>query len=160
MQKALIVLLIVLFRCDYLFSSSNSKVSSKKYTFLKSKTYIENPFELRDPFKRMVNIRKKRHKKKFDGYMAGDVFSNLPQVEQISIGNIKLVGLLLGEKRRAMIKIGSSDQVFIIKEGMKLGQDALELKAILPGGIVFVEKIKNVYDQFEYLETIIPITED
>ena len=47
---------------------------------------------------------------------------------------------------------------FILKEGMSLGKNKAELKAILPGGIVLVEKFKNVYDQDEYLETIIPVS--
>ena len=41
---------------------------------------------------------------------------------------------------------------------MRLGRDNAEIKAILPGGIVVVEKIRNVYNQEEYLETIIPIS--
>ena len=41
---------------------------------------------------------------------------------------------------------------------MKIGEDGAELKAILPGGIIVVEKIVNVYGQEEYLETVIPIS--
>ena len=52
---------------------------------------------------------------------------------------------------------GSKD-TFIIKEGMSLGLDNAIVKAIMPGGVVLVEKIKNVYDQFEYLETLLPIS--
>ena len=51
-------------------------------------------------------------------------------------------------------------EVFYIKEGMKLGSSGAEVKAILPGGIVLVEKIRNVYDQDEYLETVIPISNE
>jgi len=38
---------------------------------------------------------------------------------------------------------------------MKLAKGTAELKAIMPGGIALVEKIKNIYDQEEYIETII-----
>jgi type IV pilus assembly protein PilP len=85
------------------------------------------------------------------------------------------VGVLLGENRRALAKVANesggdnnrgmsrereqlSEETFILKEGMLIGENDAELKAILPGGIVLVEKITNVYDQEEYLETIIPIT--
>ena len=57
-----------------------------------------------------------------------------------------------------MIISGASTQVIIIKEGSKLGPDNAEVKAILPGGIILVEKIVNVYGQEEYLETVVPIS--
>jgi type IV pilus assembly protein PilP len=59
-----------------------------------------------------------------------------------------------------MINIGKEDQkkIIIMKEGMKIGPDNAELKAILPGGIVLVEKIVNVYGEDEFLETVIPIS--
>ena len=41
---------------------------------------------------------------------------------------------------------------------MKISHGEAEVKAILPGGVVIVEKIKNIYDQDEYLETILPIS--
>ncbi|AYF43175.1 hypothetical protein BALOs_0154 [Halobacteriovorax sp. BALOs_7] len=50
-------------------------------------------------------------------------------------------------------------EVVIIKEGMKIGPDQVEVKAILPGGVVLVEKIINVYDEEEYLETILPLSD-
>lgn len=70
----------------------------------------------------------------------------------------------MGHRRRAIAKIRGKDGKiikkkgsFLIKEGMLLGNDQSEVKAILPGGIVLVEKIKNVYNQVEYLETILPL---
>ena len=56
--------------------------------------------------------------------------------------------------------IDGDSNVYYIKEGMKLGENGAEVKAILPGGIVLVEKIRNVYDQDEYLETVIPVSND
>ena len=47
---------------------------------------------------------------------------------------------------------------YYIKEGMRIGTNSAEVKAILPGGIVLVEKIRNVYDLDEYLETVIPVS--
>jgi Tfp pilus assembly protein PilP len=130
-----------------------------KYNFLRDqKTYIKNPFELRDPFKRPIRTSDKRKKKRFGGFVDGNVFSNLPSIEDISIDKIKIVGVFLGKDRRALAKVDGDPQVHILKEGMKIGADESELKAILPGGIVLVEKIRNVYDQDEYLETVIPVT--
>ena len=57
-----------------------------------------------------------------------------------------------------MVKNGDGGPIIILKEGMKIGEDGAELKAILPGGIILVEKIVNVYGQEEYLETVIPIS--
>jgi type IV pilus assembly protein PilP len=56
------------------------------------------------------------------------------------------------------VNVSGGKDVIILKEGMKIGQDEAELKAILPGGIVLVEKIVNVYGQEEFLETVIPIS--
>jgi type IV pilus assembly protein PilP len=67
---------------------------------------------------------------------------------------------MIGKERRALAKVAGGTDTFIIKEGMKLGQNGAEVKAILPGGIVLVEKIVNVYDQEEYLETVLPVSTD
>jgi type IV pilus assembly protein PilP len=40
---------------------------------------------------------------------------------------------------------------------MKLGENNAELRAILPGGLILVEKNINIYGEEEYLETVIPI---
>lgn len=130
-----------------------------KYNFLRDqKTYIKNPFELRDPFKRPIRTSEKGKKRRFGGFVDGNVFSNLPSIEDASIDKLKIVGVFLGKDRRALAKVDGDNQVHILKEGMKIGADEAELKAILPGGIVLVEKIRNVYDQDEYLETVIPVT--
>jgi type IV pilus assembly protein PilP len=70
--------------------------------------------------------------------------------------------VLLGEQRRAMVKIAdrNDNEIFYLREGSKIGQNNAELRAILPAGIILVEKIRNVYDQDEYLETVIPITQE
>ena len=71
---------------------------------------------------------------------------------------------MIGKERRAMAKIATGNslgsEVFFIKEGMKIGPNGAEVKAILAGGVVLVEKIRNVYDQDEYLETVIPVSSE
>lgn len=137
--------------------TSFAEEEKQQYNFFKGqKTYIKNPFELRDPFKR-PNFKKKRlAKERYGGRVIGDKFTNLPSIESLKIDKIRIVGIVLGKNRRAVAKVGND--TYVLKEGMTLGENQAELKAILPGGIVLVEKFKNVYDQDEFLETIIPVS--
>jgi len=146
----------------YIFISLFSFAGICNTDFLKnSGTNIKKAYELRDPFKRKTRKRSsglERTKK----YL-GTELSNAGSIEGVSLDNIVIVGVLLGGERRALAKISTDGgktrekEIFILTEGMKLGLDNAVLKAILPGGIVVVEKIRNVYDQDEYIETIIPI---
>ena len=126
--------------------------------FFRDKTKIEKPFELRDPFK-PPQMKTDRSQNKGGFYVGGKgQYSNVQLATVTSIESIKIVGVLIGRERRAMVKNGGSGPIIILKEGMKIGEDGAELKAILPGGIIIVEKIVNVYGQEEYLETVIPIS--
>lgn len=120
--------------------------------FFKDKTRIENPFELRDPFKTPLLKSKKKVTSK-ENY-SRSVEDDLAQME---LQDIKVVGVLIGKERRAVLQVEKGPLV-LVKEGMKIGPDKVELKAILPGGIILVEKIVNVYGQDEYLETVVPIS--
>lgn len=129
--------------------------------FFGDKTKIENPFNLRDPFKAPLN--KSEGKTKGRGFFLSGKgqYSNIGEtsLDQLSVGSIKVVGVLIGKERRALVNMGKDNkQIIILKEGMKIGPESAELKAILPGGIVLVEKIVNVYGEEEYLETVIPIS--
>ena len=126
--------------------------------FFRDKTKIEKPFELRDPF-RPPQMKTDKSQNKGGFYVSGKgQYSNVQLATVTSIESIKIVGVLIGRERRAMVKNGGSGPIIILKEGMKIGEDGAELKAILPGGIIIVEKIVNVYGQEEYLETVIPIS--
>jgi len=124
--------------------------------FFKGKTKIEKPFELRDPFKAPPTRSDKKNMS--DGfYKSGqNVYTNIIEPTIQSIDQIKLVGVLIGKERRAMVSAGGP--VITLKEGQTIGEEGAELKAILPGGIIVVEKMVNVYGQEEYLETVIPIS--
>ncbi len=129
--------------------------------FEKAKTKIVNPLELRDPFKRKLK-RLRSGKKGFNKKLRDGYFSNVPTIDNVPLDNIRIVGVLIGKERRAIAKLSAgggefSDESYILKEGMTLGENNAEIKAILPGGVVLVEKIRNVYDQDEYLETILPV---
>ena len=135
--------------------------NGKLQNFFKDKTKIDNPFNLRDPFKAPVN--KTEGKKSGRGFTVTGKgqYSNIGDTayDQISVNSLKVVGVLIGKERRALVHAGKdSKNVIILKEGVKLGPENAELKAILPGGIVLVEKIVNVYGEEEYLETVIPIS--
>jgi len=154
MIKSIFILTIFLFSLSLLAQGTGTR----QYKFFKGqKTYVKNPFELRDPFRRLISKKDRRKKSRFGGTVDGNVFSNLPSIEGVPLENIRIVGVLLGKERRAMAKVGDNKEIYMLKEGMTLGVDKSEIKAILPGGIVLVEKIRNVYDQDEYLEMIIPI---
>ncbi len=141
-----------------IFSQERGKPS---YPFFKGqRTKIQNPFQLRDPF------REKRVKKSVSSSAKkkkmGSLLSNRPKLGLLDLQEIKIVGIFLGKNRKALARLGSSGsdakgEVYILTEGMKLGKNRAEVKAILPGGVVLVERIKNVYDQNELLETILPL---
>lgn len=124
--------------------------------FFRDKTKIDKPFELRDPFK-PTQFKSDKPKDRGGFHITGKgQYSNIVESTVSKIEDIKLVGVLIGRERRAMV--AGEKGVIILKEGMKIGEDGAELKAILPGGIIIVEKIVNVYGQEEYLETVIPIS--
>lgn len=133
-------------------------VWANKYDFFRGeKTSIENPFNLRDPFKKPVVTGQKKVVSTVPNKIGENSYSNIPTIGNTSLEKIVVTGVMLGKNRRAIVSIKGGKDSFIIKEGMTLGEDQAIVKAILPGGIVLVEKIKNVYDQFEYLETLLPI---
>ena len=125
--------------------------------FFRDKTKIDKPFELRDPFRAPVS-KSEKAKEKSGYFISGSgQYSNIKENAVQKIEDIRVVGVLIGKERRAMVSAGTGP-IIILKEGMKIGEEGAELKAILPGGIILVEKIVNVYGQEEYLETVIPIS--
>lgn len=160
---------------EYAYSESDNTGMEQ----FKKVSSIVNPFELRDPFKRNLPKRSRLKKIGNNKLFNGSEFTNIESVSGIPIEQIRVLGVLLGTNRRAIVKVvnaegsdvvrkkivgntnpDSDGQItYVVKEGMRLGVDGAEVKAILPGGIVLVEKIRNVYDQDEYLETIIPVSE-
>lgn len=133
---------------------------SNQYQLFKSKTFVKNPLDLRDPFKRKI-IKKKTNQEQSQGYTSGNYTNVSQNLDGISIDNLQVVGVIVGDERRAIVKLQNDKGeivTYYIKEGMRIGINSAEVKAILPGGIVLVEKIRNVYDLDEYLETVIPVS--
>ncbi len=148
-----------------LFSSETSVYAEKNSLtpiFKKAGVKIKDAMSLRDPFRR-ENRKGSGPKSGRGRILVDDKFSNLPVMGKVTLDSIKIVGVLLGENRRAIARLMDSggkvgNSTIIIKEGMKLGLNDAEVKAIVPGGIVIAEKIRNVYEEDEYIETVIPIT--
>ncbi|MAW07465.1 MAG: hypothetical protein CME61_04195 [Halobacteriovoraceae bacterium] len=120
------------------------------------KIKIKNALDMRDPFKRPVTKLGSK-KQSISKYYRNGVYTNQNTIDGVPLDKIKVVGVMLGKNRRALAKVEGLKENFIVQEGQVLGLNGAEVKGILPGGIVLVEKIKNVYDEFEYLETLIPI---
>lgn len=143
------------------FSEDNPESTGTAYSLFKSKTYLKNPLDLRDPFKRKI-IKKNGGSQKV--HEAGVYNNQASRIEDKPIESIRIIGVMIGKERRAMAKVYQGktlgSEVYFIKEGMKIGPNGAEVKAILAGGIVLVEKIRNVYDQDEYLETVIPVSNE
>ncbi len=163
MKKTLLILVL----CGSIFviycEARDADVNKIEYQFFKgNKTFIKNPFKLRDPFKRKISKTKLEVEKKKTSFFTG-VLDNEPSLDEFQIEQIRVVGVLLGKDRRAIAKVvvgedKLSQETYILREGMTIGVDRAEVRAILPGGIVLVEKIRNVYDKDEYLETVLPIS--
>ncbi len=127
-----------------------------KRDLFKGKTSIEKPFDLRDPF---VAPRMKRNKKsKLASQKSSTVFDDTPSIDNAKVEDIVITGVIIGKERRAFAKIKGIERVVALKEGMNIGENNAELKAILAGGIILVEKTINIYGEEEYLETILPIS--
>ena len=120
------------------------------------KTSIEKPFELRDPF---LAPRVKRSKDTgIASQISSTVYDDSPSIADTSVKDLVVTGVIIGKTRRAFASVKGIDRVIVLKEGMKIGENDAEIKAILPGGLILVEKTVNIYGEEEYLETIIPIT--
>ena len=92
--------------------------------------------------------------------MRDGIYTNIEQAQITDISSLRIVGVMIGRERRALAKIvGGKGDVIILREGMRIGSDSAELKAIHPGGVILVEKLVNVYGEEEFLETVIPISQ-
>lgn len=125
----------------------------------KEVTAIKDPARLRDPFK-APKTKKIKEKKIINNKVGNGIYSNIANIGKIELEELKIIGVLIGKVRRAIAKIGKGKETYILKEGMKIGENNAELKAIVPGGVILVERITNIYGQEEYLETVVPISKE
>ena len=122
-------------------------------SFFSDKTKIENITKLRDPFQ-SPKFELPEEKLQEKSLKRNGIYTNINGAGELSLSDLDLQGLLIGKNRRAIIN--KNGQTLVLKEGMKIGKNGAEIKAILPGGIVLVEQIKNIYGEDEILETVIP----
>lgn len=131
-------------------------LADKRKVF-EGKTSLEEPFKLRDPFS--APMLKQRAKGGDSNKLGENNYSDLPSIKDVSVSDITITGVVLGKNRRAMATIKGISRVVPLREGLIIGGNKAEIKAILPGGIILVEKTTNIYGEDEYLETVIPITD-
>lgn len=143
--------LIIAFLCFTVLS-----VEAKIDEIFKGHTSIKEPFSLRDPFQvpKLRSEKSRKRKQRISG-----VWDNIPTLNgEVNIDELVIKGVLIGKSRRVMISIGESKEVFTLSEGDVLGNARTKIEAILPGGIILVEKITNIYGEDEYIETVVPIS--
>ena len=120
----------------------------------KGQTSIKDPFKLRDPFQTPKFKSKTQQKRK---ERARGILDNVKKLSQPdNLDTMSIVGVLIGKERRVIVKVGAD--TFSLKEGDSYGRNGPEIKAILPGGVILVEKITNIYGENEFIETIVPIS--
>lgn len=142
-----------------LFLGSNILLAQSFGERLQRSSNISKLLELKDPFKSPIKKISKKKQKVEDGLLRDGVYTNIQDIKSLDVNKIEITGVLIGKERRAVARVAGAQGSFILKEGMKLGINGVELKAILPGGVIFTEKLSNLYGEDEYLETVIPITE-
>ena len=126
----------------------------------KSMTSIKDPLGARDPFQPPKIQRPSTGGSKATTPQRDGVYSNIPVLGNVPVNEIRIVGVIIGPERRAFIKKAQNDPTtYILREGDKLGGNDAEVKAILPGGVILVEKVTNIYGEEEFLETVIPLSQ-
>ncbi|MBY0516185.1 MAG: pilus assembly protein PilP [Bacteriovoracaceae bacterium] len=152
MNKFIVIFLLI-------STQAFGQTSSKLREVFKNKTVIENPFDLRDPFKAPLIKGNKKEGRKEKSLMRDGIYTNIDPLGTISVDKVRIVGVMIGKERRALARLEGREDIVVLREGMRLGADNAELKAIHPGGVILVEKLVNVYGEEEYLETVIPISQ-
>lgn len=126
----------------------------------KSMTSIDDPLGIRDPFQPPPIKRTNQGGGTASTPKRDGVYSNIPVLGNVPIAEITITGVIIGPERRAFVKkTGGDPTTYVIREGDKLGGNDAEIRAILPGGIILVEKVTNIYGEEEYLETVIPLSQ-
>ncbi|MAX67727.1 MAG: pilus assembly protein PilP [Bacteriovoracaceae bacterium] len=134
----------------------NLAVQARTDEIFNGHTSIKEPFELRDPFQ-PPKFKSKKNKRSVQ--RARGVLNNIPKLEEkFDLDKLIISGVLIGKERRVMVKIQGKKGVYTLKEGERFGVDGPEIKAILPGGVILVERITNIYGEPEYIETVVPIS--
>lgn len=154
-MKTVMFLLLV---CSASAQAQPNRANKAIKEIFKDKTSIENPFDLRDPFRAPLMRRGVDEKNKERAKNESGIYTNINPMGSLELEGLTIVGVIIGKERYALAKIGTRKDTVKLIEGTRIGRDGAELKAIHPGGVILVEKLVNVYGEEEYLETVIPIT--
>lgn len=124
---------------------------------LQSLTVIENVIDRRDPFEKFVPkfMMVAAPARKDDGNKI--VTANIPELERLPANSYKVQAVLLGDVYpRALVKTPQNN-TYIVKKGDKIGNRSGVVGRIDEGGLVVVEKVRNQYNEFSTIETLIEI---
>lgn len=140
----------------FIFLVFSSSLAAKVDNMFNGQTSIKQPFKLRDPFQapKFKSERNKKIKQRTMGILNNIKKLNAPY----DIENIQIVGVLIGKERRVFVRLKGEEETFTLKEGEEFGNKGPQIRAILPGGVILVEKITNIYGEDEYIETVVPIS--
>jgi Tfp pilus assembly protein PilP len=139
---------------------SNASSKSGSLQSLELKTKILQPMDLRDPFKPPFPDKTEKNESKLS--IINGTVSNSQKLESINLDTILVTGIVILSQtnRRAVVTTkGSSDSPVVIKEGDKIAEGKVTLKAIKEKTLLFIEEITNVYGQKEILETKVPLSD-
>lgn len=133
----------------------NIVLAGKIDEIFKDQTSIKDPISLRDPFQvpKFQSQGAKANKERF----SGELDNQLKIEKTVNLDDIRIVGVLIGNERRVILNI-AKEGPYTLKENDAIGINGPVLKAILPGGVILVEQINNIYGEPEYIETVIPIS--
>lgn len=157
LKKLRINLISFLLLCFFISSSSYAREIEEVF---KSMTSIENPLGMRDPFQPPQIKRPSQGGGQAATPQRNGTYTNLPQLGNVPLNEIRIIGVIIGPERRAFVKKNNNDpSTYIVREGDELGGNSARVRAILPGGMILVEKVTNIYGEEEFLETVIPLSQ-
>ena len=127
---------------------------------LKSMTSLKDPLGMRDPFQPPPIQRSgNQGAGTASTEQINGIYSNIPALGNMPIQEVRVVGVIIGPERRAFVRKNNNDPTtYVVRENDELGGGGARVRAILPGGMILVEKVTNIYGEEEYLETVIPLS--
>ena len=103
-MKLIVILIIFILSIQFVSGEDLQEPQGVATSLFKGKTYVKNPLDLRDPFKRKIN--KKSHQQRVTKNHEVGIYSNqIDRIEDKPIESIRIVGVITGEKRMAMAKM-------------------------------------------------------
>ena len=107
---------------------------------------IEQAAKLRDPFKKLVNV------KLSSGPISG--------LESFAVDEFKLLGVLSGMSRTKALVLAPDGKTYFVSQNMRIGLRKGVIRKITPESISVKEKIINLLGEEEEVDSQIRLTED